>query len=74
MIDGKFSRERVLWECISSGRQPTPGELDELAKRVWHEVGPGIREWSQVAVGSEPYRRTMSIARAAVGLEPAATH
>lgn len=70
MINGKFSKERVLLECISSDRQPTPGELDDLARRVWDEMRLGVRDWSEVAIGSEAHRRTMSIARAAVGLEP----
>lgn len=64
-----FSKPYVLTACIGAGRHPTDCEMDRLANRVWREIRSGTREWGDVAVGSAAYRRTMSIARAAVSPE-----
>ena len=67
MSGAKVSMSRVLVECISAGRPPTAAEMERLARRVCRETRPNAPDWSEVAVGSDAYRRTMSIVRAAVG-------
>lgn len=67
MTAKKVSEARVVIDCIRAARPPSAGEMERLATRVCREIRPGAPDWSEVAVGSETYRRTMCIARAAVG-------
>lgn len=70
MIADNVFKPTVLADCIGAARPPTAGEMERLATRVCREIRPDAPDWREVAVGSEAYRRTMCVARAAVGVAP----
>ena len=72
MMAGRVAKPSILVDCIGAARPPTVGEMENLATRVCCEIRPDAPDWSEVAVGSEAYRRTMCVARAAVGVAPPA--
>jgi hypothetical protein len=54
--------------CMSEGRQPGQGELEQVAARIWRDTyrtTTGV-EWGEVEAGSVWERRTLAAAGAAL--------
>ena len=65
---GWSGREPVLIGALRDASLPPACDLDRLARRIWEEVeGSGAGAWDRLPRASKAYRRTMRIARAALG-------
>jgi hypothetical protein len=55
---------------MAEGRSPGERELERVAAKIWNDTfRPRAKvDWSDVPIGSAEERRTMSVARAALGI------
>ena len=68
-LSGWAGREPVLIGSLRDASLPPASDLDRLARRIWEEVeGSGAGAWDRLKPASKAYRRTMRIARAALGI------
>lgn len=56
--------------CMTENRQPEPQEIDRVAAKIWRDAfsHSAKLQWTQVERGSAEHRRTVAVARAALGL------
>ena len=61
--------------CLAEARRPTQQEIEEVARRIWIEVGRGARPDRVLPSPQSPgYGRMIALARAALGLSRASLH
>ena len=62
----------TLWASLSEGRPPRDPEVQSVAAKIWQDVycRDSKLAWSQVEVGSAPYRKSIAAALAALGVAP----
>lgn len=60
----------VLRACMAEGRSPGKLELERVAAKIWNESfrARADVDWSDVPTGSAEERRTLTAARAALGM------
>lgn len=61
-----------LWASMSEGRPPCAAEVEHFAAHIWRDAyrrGAAIG-WEEVEVGSPSHRRSVALARAALGAQP----
>ena len=55
--------------CMTENRQPEPQEIDRVAAKIWRDAfsHSAKLQWTQVETGSAEHKRTVAVARAALG-------
>lgn len=53
--------------CLATGRAPAPGEVEEVAERIWRDGNPGGQRWKDLRHDGRDRGRMMRAATVALG-------